>query len=118
MPDDRRIPPPDRAVVRELRILPPDAEVRLAGELDLHTIAELRAALEAALAAAVTRLVVDLRAVEFASLSALGELVTAAHRIGDRGGTVLLRGARPLHTRVVALLEAPPSLVVDGASGG
>jgi anti-sigma B factor antagonist len=107
-----------RAVVAELRLVPPQASLVLAGELDLHTAAQLRAALQAIAVAPVSELVVDLSEVEFASLSALGELVDAARAVGRRGGTVLVRGVRPLQRRVFALLAAPETLVVAGDDMG
>jgi anti-sigma B factor antagonist len=105
-------------VLSELRVAPPGADLVLAGELDLHTLAQLQAALGAVLAAPVERLEVDITDVGFASLSALGELVTVARRLEERGGCMVLRGAGPLHVRVLGLLLAPESLVVEPPVAG
>lgn len=118
MPDDPLTPRPARGVLSELRVAPPGADLVLAGELDLHTLAQLQAALGAVLAAPVERLEVDITDVGFASLSALGELVTVARRLEERGGCMVLRGAGPLHVRVLGLLLAPESLVVEPPVAG
>jgi anti-anti-sigma factor len=107
-----------RAVVAELRLVPPQAHLVLAGELDLHTADQLHSALDAIAVAPVSHLVVDLSAVEFASLSALGDLVDMARSLGLRGGTVLIRGVRPLQRRVLDLLVPPETLVVAGDGAG
>jgi anti-anti-sigma factor len=57
----------------------------LAGELDLYNAEELRAALGKAIAAAPTRVVVDLSAVEFIDSTALGALVEARGQLGPDG---------------------------------
>jgi anti-anti-sigma factor len=105
-------------VVAELRLVPPQAELLLAGELDLHTADQLRSALDAVAVAPVSHLVVDLSTVEFASLSALGDLVDMARSLGLRGGTVLIRGVRPLQHRVLDLLAPPETLVIAGDEAG
>ncbi len=110
--------PRGRAVVTELRLVPPQAHLVLCGELDLHTADQLRSALDAIAVAPVSSLVVDLSAVEFASLSALGDLVDVGRSIGLRGGSVVVRGVRPLQRRVLGLLAPPETLViVDGGPG-
>jgi anti-sigma B factor antagonist len=68
----------------------------LAGELDLYNADELRAALGQAIAAAPSRVVVDLSAVEFLDSTALGVLIEARGQLGPGG----LRLAAPkLETR-------------------
>ncbi len=62
--------------------------VRLAGELDLHNVAAIRAALTEAATDEKPRVVVDLTLVEFMDSTTLGALVEARKRLSD--GTLLL----------------------------
>lgn len=110
--------PPGRAVVTDLRLVPPQGRLVLSGELDLHTADQLHAALAAVAVAPVSSLVVDMGAVEFASLAALGDLVAAARSLARRGGTMEIRGVRPLQRRVLDLLTPPESLVIPGDMAG
>jgi anti-anti-sigma factor len=105
-------------VVNDLRLVPPEAHLVLAGELDLHTADQLRSALDAIAVAPVSGLVVDMADVEFASLSALGHLVDIARSLAVRGGTVEVRGASPLQRRVLDLLAPPETLVLAGDRAG
>lgn len=118
MTEPHPLAPRSRAVVAELRLVPPRAHLVLVGELDLHTADQLEAALDAIAVAPVSGLVVDLAGVEFASLSALGDLVDIARSLGLRGGTTTVRGIRPLQRRVLDLLSPPETLVVDGDGAG
>ena len=63
--------------------------VRLAGELDLYNADAVRDALEAAIAAAPDRLVVDLSAVRFMDSTMLGVLIEARAKLRDRGAFLL-----------------------------
>jgi anti-sigma B factor antagonist len=81
MPDDSVSPlrePPVRGVERRNGAL----VVYLRGEIDLYNAAEVREALADALAAAPTRIVVDLSEVEFVDSTALGVLLEARSRLG------------------------------------
>ena len=111
-------PPRTRAVVTDLRLVPPRAHLVLAGELDLHTADQLRSALDAVAVSPVSGLVIDMADVEFASLSALGHLVDIARSLDVRGGTVEVRGVRPLQRRVLDLLAPPETLVVTSLGAG
>ena len=103
---------PRRAVLTELHVVPPDALVVLAGEIDLHNVDQLQRALEAVIAAPVERMALDLSRVLFMSLGAMAALVDAAAVLDRRGGRLILYGAVPLHRRVLTLLGAPAALVV------
>lgn len=104
MPHHTVPPDADPLVVVELHIVPPVAMVVLTGDLDLHTRPSLEAMLGAVRAMVVTDLTIDLRAVDFVSLGALGSIAEAAEDLELRGGQVSLLGARPLHRRVLGLL--------------
>jgi anti-anti-sigma factor len=70
--------------------------MRLAGELDLYNAADLRAALDQAIAPGPRCIVIDLALVEFVDSTALGVLIEARSRLGQDG----LRLAAPqLETR-------------------
>ena len=71
--------------------------LRLAGELDLYNAPAVRRALVDAVAELPERLVVDLGAVRFIDSTALGVLVEARSRLGDRGSLML--AAPGLETR-------------------
>ena len=109
---------PGRPLLTELHVVPPAALMVLAGEIDLHNVEQLRAALAAVVANPVRVLVVDLSALGFASLGALASIADTAQALSVRGGRVQVRGARPLHRRVLDLLGTPPGLVVTGAVAG
>jgi anti-sigma B factor antagonist len=66
--------------------------VRLAGELDLYTVGEVRTALAQAVEHAPERLVVDLGEVDFLDSTALGALVEAGRGLEMR---ILLAAPRP-----------------------
>ena len=112
MPEPHTPAPHSRAVVAQLRLVPPNATLVLVGELDLHTADQLQTALEAVAASSVESLDIDLSGVQFASLSALGALVDSARSIHQRGGLVSVRGVRALQRRVLALLGAPDAMVI------
>jgi anti-anti-sigma factor len=70
--------------------------MRLAGELDLYNAADLRAALDQAIAPGPRCIVIDLALVEFVDPTARGVLIAARSRLGQDG----LRLAAPqLETR-------------------
>lgn len=59
--------------------------IRLGGELDLYNSDEVRAALARAADGEPSCVVVDLSEVEFVDSTALGALIEAHSRLGDRG---------------------------------
>lgn len=78
-----------------------DGVLRLAGDVDVSDAALLQACLEHAAAEAPIEL--DLSAVRFVDVAALGAIVSAAARTGP-GREVCLRGVQPLVRRVLALM--------------
>ena len=107
-----------RAVLAELHVVPPDALVVLAGEIDLHNVDQFQRALDAVVAAPVERLALDLSRVLFMSLGAMAALVDAAATLDRRGGRLILYGAIPLHRQLLTLLGAPAGLVVAEPAHG
>jgi anti-sigma B factor antagonist len=63
--------------------------VRLSGELDLHNVEEIRAALSSVAGSAPDRVVVDLEQVEFIDSTALGALVEARKLLAPEAPLVL-----------------------------
>lgn len=86
--------------------------VILAGRLDVHSVAEVRAALHEALDRGKGRLVVDLAAVELVDATGLGMLV-GTHRRADRvGRTLQLRNPSERVSRLLAATRLDRVLVV------
>lgn len=77
--------------------------VRLAGDLDMAVVPELRAGLDADLGAGCTNVVLDLSAVIYADSSALGLLVWLDQRLQPLGGRLVLAGANSNVARVLEL---------------
>ena len=63
--------------------------IRLAGELDLHNVGDVRAALTEAIEREPRCVVIDLEAVEFVDSTALGVLIEARSRLANRRGFLL-----------------------------
>jgi anti-sigma B factor antagonist len=96
-PDDRR----DTAVLR------------VRGEVDLCTVAHLRAHLHAALAAGPRAVVVDLRGVSFIDCTGIGVLADARCRARRRNVRLEIVPGRAV-TRVATLLDLTAALGLDG----
>lgn len=84
----------------------PTTVLRLAGELDLATADVLRGRLSDVLArgTVVRQLVIDLAALEFVDVTGLGTLLDARRKLEPVGGTLTLRGTRPMVVRMLTLL--------------
>ena len=78
-------------------------EIALTGRLDVHSVAEVRTLLQAAVDAGRGDLVVDVSGVELVDLIGLGVLVGADRRAKLAGRRMVLRGAG---SRLVRLLRA------------
>jgi anti-anti-sigma factor len=78
----------------EIHVVRPGSSVALAGRLGAATVADVRAALSAAIDAGAGDLVVDLRSVDLVDATGLGVLV-GAHRRADRAGRRLVLRAVP-----------------------
>ena len=87
----------------EIRVIRPGAELAFAGRLGAATVADVRAALAAAIDAGVADIVVDLHDVELVDATGLGVLV-GAHRRADRLGRRLVLQRVP--ERIERLLHA------------
>ncbi len=70
--------------------------IRLAGEIDLYNVEDVRTALTAAIESEPRRVVIDLTAVEFVDSTALGVLIEARSQLGP---DALLLAAPQLETR-------------------
>jgi anti-anti-sigma factor len=89
----------------------------LAGELDIATCPPVMDALATALEHEGARDVVfDLRDVTFMDSSALKCLLYAHNRVGPRGGTVVVRNARPQVAKVIRLVGLDQTVQVHAAS--
>ncbi|HEU5035070.1 MAG TPA: STAS domain-containing protein [Mycobacteriales bacterium] len=87
----------------EVRVIRPGAALALSGRLGAATVADVRAALGAAIDAGVDDLLVDLHEVELVDATGLGVLV-GAHRRADRVGRRLVLQRVP--ARIERLLLA------------
>lgn len=76
-------------------------EIALAGRLDVHAAADVRALLQAAIDAGNGDLLVDVTGVELVDLTGLGVLVGADRRAKIAGRRVVLRGAGPRLLRIL-----------------
>ena len=78
----------------DIHVVRPGSSVALAGRLGAATVADVRAALSAAIDAGAGDLVVDLGSVDLVDATGLGVLV-GAHRRADRAGRRLVLRAVP-----------------------
>ncbi|KJY25590.1 MULTISPECIES: STAS domain-containing protein [unclassified Streptomyces] len=87
----------------------------LRGELDLDSVAVLSEALEGALAAPGTVVLIDCGDLAFCDSTGLSELLDAAVRARERGSRIELARPRPIVRRVLELTGATEALPVhDG----
>lgn len=77
--------------------------VRLAGDVDMAVVPELRTGLDTALGAGCANVVLDLSDVVYADSSALGLLVWLDHRLQPLGGRLVLAGANANVSRILEL---------------
>lgn len=77
--------------------------VRLAGDIDMSVVPELREAFDGALEGGCTNVVLDLTEVVYADSSALGLLVWLDHRLRPSGGRMVLAGTQPDVARILEL---------------
>lgn len=88
-------------------------ELAVSGRLDVHTAAETRDALHAALAAGDGDLVVDVSGVELVDATGLGVLV-GAHRLAVQADRrLVLRGAGPRLLRILRLTRLHRVLTLE-----
>lgn len=79
------------------------ATVKVAGDLDLHTVPALREGLLQATQRTPAVLHVDLTDVAFCDSTGMGVLATAAKRMSTLGGRLVISGAQPMPRRVFDL---------------
>jgi anti-sigma B factor antagonist len=91
------------------------AVLRVAGEIDLLTVAQLRAALDQALAGRRRALVVDVREVSFVACAGIGLLVDARCRARRRGVQLQVLPS-PAVARTSALLDLSAALGLEQAA--
>ncbi|MCA1655305.1 MAG: anti-sigma factor antagonist [Pseudonocardiaceae bacterium] len=90
------------------------AVVSVAGEIDLANVADLRAALAAALAdSGVQLLVCDLGRVSFLACSGLSALLDAKAALAERGGWIRLVATDPAVLRPLTMSGLLPTLPVS-----
>ncbi len=91
--------------------------VRLSGEADLTTVAQLGDALNAQVTAGARILTVDLSGLRFADSASVATLVRAAQRLKDQGGRLELMNPQPAVARTLSLLGVDQALAVRAAPG-
>jgi anti-sigma B factor antagonist len=94
--------------------------VEVGGEIDMYTASKLREKLLALLADGVTKLAIDVNAVEFCDSTGLGVFIGVLRRLREVGGTLVIVCARPQMLKIFQLtglekvLDIHPSLPTDG----
>ncbi|MGK5529898.1 STAS domain-containing protein [Streptomyces sp. URMC 129] len=104
-----------RQLTVEVRRVGTGAVVSPIGELDHHSAGELREALDACVADACTRIVIDCSALEFCDSTGLNVLLAARMEAEAVGGEVQLAGMRPNVARVFEITGAGSVFVVHNS---
>lgn len=101
----------------DVQVVRPGCAVALVGRLGAATVADVRAALTAAVDAGVGDLLVDLRGVELVDATGLGVLV-GTHRRADRAGRrLVLTAVPPRIERLLLATRLHRVLAVDRSAG-
>jgi anti-anti-sigma factor len=79
------------------------AVVEVVGEIDVHTVGELRAILMALADEGGMHIVADFSGVRFCDAAGLGALVAVNNRTGNTGGSLSLTGVRPAQRRILRI---------------
>jgi anti-anti-sigma factor len=79
------------------------AVVELRGEIDVHTVGELRAILLALAGEGRLNIVADFAGVDFCDAAGLGALVAVNNRVAEDGGALRLVGVRPAQRRILQI---------------
>jgi anti-sigma B factor antagonist len=77
--------------------------VEITGEIDVHTVGELRTILLALADEGLTHIVADFAGVRFCDAAGLGALVAVNNRVTESGGTLRLIGVRPAQRRILQI---------------
>lgn len=86
----------------EIEVIAKDAvvpQVRVTGEIDLHTGPELRATLQRLIDEGHVRIILDLNEVPYVDSAALGVMVDTQRRVKERDGEIYLAGVTPFVQR-------------------
>ena len=86
--------------------------LKLSGEADLTTAAELTGALSAQLAAGARHLTVDLSRLRFADSAVIRALVLADRTLKKRGGGLVLTHPQPVVARALSLLGVDQAIEI------
>jgi anti-sigma B factor antagonist len=79
------------------------ALVEIAGEIDVHTVGELRTILLALADEGRSHIVADFTGVRFCDAAGLGMLVAVNNRVAECGGALRLVGVRPAQRRILEI---------------
>ena len=77
--------------------------LKVAGEIDVYTAPELRAAINEAIGSGATDLIIDLTDVGYMDSSGFGMLLGAAKRVKPKGGTINLVGCSEAVGRMLSI---------------
>jgi anti-anti-sigma factor len=109
--DERGIKPPPAFAVEELPAPQGTLLLRLVGELDLAASDGFRERVEAALAAGIRNVVLDMAEARFIDSSMLKELLRANTATQDAGGRLVLTDVQPAVQRLLDLTRVREILV-------
>ncbi len=104
----------DIEVLEEIQDMP---EVRINGEIDLHTCPNLRATLQQLVDSGHHRIIIDMRGVPYIDSAALGVLVDVQRRVREHEGELFLAGITPFVqraleiTRLIQIFSVHPTTV-------
>lgn len=79
------------------------AVVEIVGEIDVHTVGELRTILMALAGEGRINIVADFAGVRFCDAAGLGALVAVNNRVARGGGALRLIGVRPAQRRILQI---------------
>lgn len=109
-------PPPLGQLEVTIRLEATDPVVALEGELDLETAPKLQSVLETILDDPITtNLTLDMEELEFIDSTGLRILVGVVSCLGERGGKLAVRGARPATLRVLEICGLTQTIRIVGA---
>ena len=77
--------------------------VKIVGEIDVHTVGELRTILMALADEGRIHIVADFSGVRFCDAAGLGALVAVNNRVSGSGGSLRLIGVRPAQCRILRI---------------
>jgi anti-sigma B factor antagonist len=93
-------------------------EVILTGRIDVHSVGEVRAILQAAVDAGTDDLMVDVSGIELVDATGLGMLVGVHRRAAAKGRRLVLRDPSPRLTRILRATRLHRVLALEPARAG